>query len=115
MPIGVFPSNEIKPRRITECKTTYVLATGRDRGQGPTADKAVTKALANARVQIALAVARAQTLPCPVRGGCDNLCRRLRVVRVGKRIDRNVPVKRAGVWVCEAWGFESFGIHCHCT
>jgi len=115
VPIGVFPSNEIKPARILKCETTYVLATGRDRGQGPTPGKAVDKALANARVQIGLAVARARALPCPPRGGCDNLCSRGRVVRVGKGIDRNVPVKRAGVYVCEAWGFESFEIHCHCT
>jgi hypothetical protein len=115
MPEGVYPSNEIKPTRINQCKTTYVVARGRDRGQGATATQARDAALANARAQIALAVAAAQALPCPAVGGCDNACRKGRVVRVGKGIDRNIPVKKADVWVCEAWGFESFEVHCHCT
>jgi len=115
MPIGVYPSNDVFPRGpINRCKTTYRSAQGRDKGRGPTAATAVQAALAGARAEIAKAVTKVQTLPCPNFGGCDNPCVRGRVVRVGKGIDRKSPVKKAGVWECEAWGFESFEIHCRC-
>jgi hypothetical protein len=109
-----YPDHEIKPTAITNCKPTYVLASGRDKGQGPTPTSAVTAALANARAEIALAVADARALPCPARRGCDNPCEHRGVIRVGKGIDRNIPVKVGTVWEAKAWGFESFEIRCHC-
>jgi hypothetical protein len=113
MPL-VYPSHEIKPTRIAQCKRTYIIASGRAEGRGATDGAAVNAALAGAAAEIALAVADARALRCAPAAGCDGTCQQGRLLRVGKGIDRNVPVKKAGVWVARAWGFESFELYCHC-
>src|SRR5438094_371069 len=110
----LWPDHGIKPQAIQRCKTTYIHAWGRAEGVGATATVAVRNALANARAEIALAVADARALRCPTAGGCPTVCEDRGIVRVGKGIDRNIPVKRAGLWTARAWGFESFERRCYC-
>ena len=110
----VWPDHGIKPDTIARCKRAHINAWGRAEGVGATSTAAVQNALANARAEIALAVAAAQALPCPAFGGCSNPCEDRGTIRVGKGIDRNIPVKQGGQWVARAWGYESFERRCQC-
>jgi hypothetical protein len=110
----IWPDHGIKPPSITSCKRTYINAWGRAEASDLNATKAVRDALAAARTQIALAVTDARALTC-TSAPCSTGCRQGRIVRVGSGIDRNVPTKKAGLWVARAWGFESFERYCSCV
>jgi hypothetical protein len=114
MPI-VNDSSEVQPKKITECRPTYVRAIGKSTAKAATETQAVREAKEDAKSCRDQADGEARNMACPSRGGCAAGCeKRGRAMKTGSGLDWTVPVKQGNGWVCTATAYNGYSINCYC-
>jgi hypothetical protein len=102
------------PAGTERCRPVHIRASGEAAALGVTEGAAHREAKAEARRQLARAVARVRTIRCPKKGGCAAGCRQGRTQRLAWGTRRAPAIRRAHMWEVWVREYNVFRMNCHC-
>ena len=107
-------ASSVGPYGTNKCRPVHIRASGEAAALAATAGAAHREAKAEARRQLARAVARVRTIRCPKKGGCAAGCRQGRTMRLAWGTRRAPAIRRAHMWEVGVREYNVFRMMCHC-